>query len=148
MPLDRPISEILTESGREWTSNPPADEDKIAELRELAPFDLPTEYVELLRYCDGGYGELNAAPLLFHMDSIAESVEHNEMWRKNGQYTDFWFIGGNGGLETIGFDLRAGPPWPLVMIDCIAGEDSAKRIASDIAEFVEKIGFPADRPRA
>ena len=82
------------------------------------------------------------------MDSIAESVEHNEMWRKEGRYSGFWFIGGNGGLETIGFDLRVGPPWPLIMIDCIAGEDSAVRIAADMAEFIEKIGRAADRPRA
>lgn len=148
MPLDRAISEILNEPGREWTPNPPAGEDEIAELRELVPFDLPAEYIELLRYCDGGYGELDAPPLLLSMDSIAESVEHNEMWRREGKYTAFWFIGGNGGGETIGFDLRSGPPWPLVMIDCIAGDDSARRIAADMADFVQKIGLAADRPRA
>ena len=148
MPLERPISEILTEPAREWSAKPPADEDELAELRESVPFELPSEYIELLRYCDGGSGQLDAPPLLFHMDSIAESVEHNEMWRKEGQYADFWFIGGNGGLETIGFDLRSGPPWPLVMIDCIAGDDSARRIAADMADFVEKIGLAADRPRA
>lgn len=148
MPLERPISEILKEPQREWTPKPPADEDEIAELRELAPFELPVEYIELLRCCDGGYGELDAPPLLFHMDSIAESVEHNEMWRDKGEYTGFWFIGGNGGLETIGFDLRAGPPWSIVAIDCIAGDDSAQRIADDMGHFIEKIGLAADRPRA
>ena len=148
MPLDRPISEILKEPRREWTPKAPADEDEIAELRTLAPFELPAEYIELLRYCDGGYGELDALPALFHMDSIAESVARNEMWREKGEYSAFWFIGGNGGLETIGFDLRAGPPWPIVAIDCIAGDDSAEWIASNMAEFVEKIGVPADRRRA
>jgi hypothetical protein len=148
MPLDRPISEILREPGRDWKPKPPADEDELAELRKLVRFELPAEYVELLRFCDGGYGELDAPPLLFHMDSIAESVEHNEIWRKEGQYVDFWFIGRNGGLETIGFDLRSGPPWPLVMIDCIAGDKSAERIANDMADFIEKIGLAVDRPRA
>jgi hypothetical protein len=143
MPLNRPISQILSEPNREWTPKPPADEDEIAELRELAPFELPAEYIELLRYCDGGCGELDAPPLLFHMYSIADSVQFNEMWRAEGQYADFWFIGTNGGLETIGFDLRAGPPWPIISIDCIAGEDSVERIAGDVAEFVEKIGLRA-----
>ena len=82
--------------------------------------------------------------LLFQMDSIAESVELNTMWRKLGAFTDFWFIGGNGGLETIGFDLRSGPTWPLVMIDCIAGDDSAERIAVDMADFIERIGLASD----
>jgi hypothetical protein len=148
MPLERPISVILKEPARVWSPNAPADEDEIAELRESVPFELPAEYIELLRYCDGGYGELDAPPLLCHMDSIAESVEHNEMWRKQGQYMGFWFIGGNGGLETIAFDLRTGPPWPIVAIDCIAGDDSAQRIADDMAQFIEKIGLAADRPRA
>jgi hypothetical protein len=79
----------------------PGGQDEIAGLRELAPFELPPEYVELLRYGDGGFGERNAAPLLFRMDSVAESVTRNEMWRREGQFGRFWFIGGNGGLESI-----------------------------------------------
>lgn len=89
MPLDRPISEMLKEPGREWSPRPPADEGEIAELRELVRFDLPDEYVELLRHCDGGYGDLDAAPLSFYMDSIAESVQHNEAFHKQGFFTDF-----------------------------------------------------------
>jgi len=147
MSLDRPISEILTQPGRQWTPNPPAHEDEIAKLQELAPFKLPAEYIELLRFCDGGYGELDAPPLIFCMHSIAESVEHNQMWRKEGEYAGFWFIGGNGGLETIGFDLRRGPQLPIIMIDCIAGDDSAERIANGMAEFVQKIGLAADQPK-
>jgi hypothetical protein len=123
-----------------WTPEPPADEDEINALRMLVSFALPLEYVELLRFCNGGYGELDAPPLLFAMDSIAASVKHNEIWREEGQYADFWFIGGNGGLETIGFDLRSGEPYPIVMIDCIAGETSAERIADSMAEFIMKIG--------
>jgi hypothetical protein len=144
MPLNRAISEILNEPGRDWTPKDPANEDDITELRELAPFDLPAEYIELLRCCDGGHGELDAPPLLFHLDSVAESFARNEMWRKEGRY--IWFIGGNGGLETIGFDLRSGPPWPIVMVDCIAGDDSAERIASDMTEFIQKIGVATERP--
>lgn len=143
MPLNHPIKAILENSGRAWTPNPPAEEGDIDRLRKSITFDLPPEYIELLRYCNGGYGDLAAPPLLFCMDSIEDALEHNSMWRKEGQFHGFWFIGGNGGLETIGFDLRSGPPWPLVMIDCIAGEDSAERIANDMADLIEKIGVAA-----
>ena len=148
MPLNRPIRDILQEPARDWTPKPPASEDEIASLRKVVPFELPLEYIELLRYCNGGNGELNARPLLFCMDSIAASVEHNELWRKEGQYVNFWFIGTNGGLETIGFDLRVGPPWPLVMIDCIAGDDSAEQIASDMSDFIGKIGLAFELPKS
>lgn len=145
--MERPISEILKDPTWDWSPEPPAHEDQIAGLRKLATFELPAEYIELLRCCDGDHGELDASPLLFHMDSKAESLEHNEMRRKEGEHAGFWFIGGNGGLETIGFDLRSGPPSPLVTIDYIAGDESARQIAADTAEFVEKIGIAADRPR-
>ena len=142
MPLDRPVAEILKEPGRDWTPNVPADEDEIAELRALVPFELPAEYVELLRYCDGGDGELDLPPLLFSMESIAESVEHNEAFHRDGFFADFWFIGTNGGLETIAFDLRTGPPYPIVMIDCNADGTDVK-IADDMAQFISKIGIRA-----
>jgi hypothetical protein len=142
--LDLPIFKLLQESNRIWTPKAPADEVEIAELQKQVPFELPEEYIELLRYCNGGYGELNAPPLLFQMDSIAESLDHNLMWRKEENFTDFWFIGGNGGMETIGFDLRGGSPLPLVMIDCIAGEESAQQIAVDMSNFIMKIGIKAE----
>ena len=136
------IAEILNEAGRIWTPNPPADEVEIAQLVKLAPFELPLEYLELLRYCNGGEGELNAPPLWFQMESIADSIWHNEFFHKQGDFLSFWFIGGNGGLETIGFDRRTGPPWAIVMIDCIAGDQSAERIASHISDFIWRIGLP------
>jgi hypothetical protein len=144
MPLDRPVAEILHAPGRDWTPKPPAEPEEIAELRTLVPFVLPPEYVDLLRYGDGGYGELDAPPLYFCMDSIAETVEHNEVWRTEGEFQSFWFIGGNGGLESIAFDLRTGPPYPIVMIDCIAGESSAVQIAADVCEFINRMGIASD----
>ena len=148
MPLHRPISEILSEPGREWTPRPSADEREIGELRKLVPFELPVEYIDLLRYCDGGFGELDAPPLLFALDSIAESVEYNESDFRRSEFRDFWFFGGNGGMEKIAFDLREGPPWRIVAIDPIAGIESAQMIAESMADFILKIGLAADRPRA
>ena len=144
MPLNRAISVILTEPSRDWTPNPPADEEKIKELRATVSFELPADYLDLLRYCDGGFGDLNAAPLFFIMNSIAESVEHNHYFHSRGFFTDFWFIGGNGGLETIAFDLRPGPPYPIVMIDCNA-DGTDVRISNSMSEFILLIGVAPDR---
>jgi hypothetical protein len=54
------------------------------------------------------------------------------------------FFGSNGGLESIAFDLRVGPPWPIVMIDQIAGPESAKEIAANMGAFIEAIGIEAE----
>jgi hypothetical protein len=74
----RRVADILSEPKREWTPKPPANEDEVAELRQLVGFALPEEYIELLRFCDGGAGELDAEPLYFVLDSLAGAVEHNE----------------------------------------------------------------------
>jgi hypothetical protein len=57
------------------------------------------------------------------------------------QFPSFLFFGSNGGLELLAFDLRSGPPWPIVMIDPIAGPESAEEIAPDLATFVKAIGL-------
>lgn len=144
MPLARSVSEILGDPNREWTPKPPADRDIIDELQKTVPFPLPSEYIELLAFCDGGFGELNAPPLLFDLDSIADSVIYNESDFRVKEFPTFWFFGDNGGMEQIAFDLRSGPPWQIVMIDPIAGPDSAEVIAKDMADFIEKIGIAAD----
>jgi len=59
-------------------------------------------------------------------------------------FPTFMFFGSNGGLESIAFDLRVGPPWPIVMIDQIAGPESAKEIAPNMGAFIEAIGIEAE----
>jgi len=62
-------------------------------------------------------------------------------------YPGLLFFGSNGGLERIAFDMRSSrPPWPIVMIDPVAGNDSAVPIAHHLEEFVEAIGRPPPEP--
>ena len=58
-------------------------------------------------------------------------------------FPTFMFFGSNGGLETIAFDLRVGPPRPI--IGRIAGPESAKEIAPNMGAFIEAIGTEAER---
>jgi hypothetical protein len=60
------------------------------------------------------------------------------------QFPTFIFFGSNGGLESLAFDLRVGPPWRIVMIDQIAGPDSARVIAPNMGAFIEAIGLDAE----
>jgi hypothetical protein len=59
------------------------------------------------------------------------------------RFPTFMFFGNNGGLEPIAFDLRVGPPLPIVMTDRVAGPESAEEIAPDMAAFIEAIGLEA-----
>jgi hypothetical protein len=62
----------------------------------------------------------------------------------NEQFPSFMLFGSNGGVEYLAFDLRVGPPWPVVMIDAVAGPETAEQIAPDMATFIQAIGLEAD----
>jgi hypothetical protein len=57
----------------------------------------------VLRVSNGGDGDLALPPLMFVPDSLEDII-------------DVIFFGGDGGLERIALDCRAGlEPWPIVM---------------------------------
>jgi hypothetical protein len=135
------VAEILSQPNRKWQPEPPASESDLAELLSRARAELPTEYLDLLRFGNGGEGPLALAPLWFQLYSAKDCLElcHNEDIIE--QFPEFMFFGGNGGIESIAFDLRSGPPWPIVTVDQIAGADSAEELTPDITSFIAAIGL-------
>lgn len=137
----RPVAELLSEPGREWRNVDGASQLQVAELKSALPFEPPAEYIEFLRYSDGGEGELSLEPLWFQLFDVAFAIQ---LWRDDNyrrEYPNLFFFGSNGGLESIAFDMSGPKPWPIVMVDCIAGLDSARRISSSIEKFIERVGL-------
>lgn len=117
----------------------PATETEIQELLNSIGHKLPQEFLELLRFSNGGEGDLALPPLIFRLDKIQEIISsiEDEFYKK--EFPNFLFFGGNNGLEKIAFDLRK-QPFSIVMIDPIAGEESAVEIAPNITEFINTMG--------
>jgi hypothetical protein len=140
----RSVAELLSEPGREWRKMDGASERQITELKSALPVELPAEYLEFLRYSNGGEGELSLEPLWFQLFDVAFAIQlwQDENYRR--EYSDLFFFGSNGGLESIAFDMSSPKPWPIVTVDCIAGLDSAHRISGSIEEFIERVGFRAN----
>jgi hypothetical protein len=139
------VRHVLSQPTREWQAKGPASEVEIALLQSQARADLPGEYLEFLRFSNGGEGPLALPPLWFQLYAVKDCIDlchTNQQVLEN--FPTFMFFGSNGGLESIAFDLRVGPPWPIVMIDQIAGPESAKEIAPNIGAFIEAIGIEAD----
>ena len=136
------VRDILLQPEREWHAKVPSSETEIAQLAAQAKLPLPTEYVELLRHSNGGEGPLALAPLYLQLYSAKDCIElfHNDQQLRE-EFPSFLFFGSNGGIELIAFDLRSGPPWPIVMIDPIAGPESTEQIAPDAMTFIEAIGL-------
>ena len=107
-----------------------------------SPLPLPDELLEFLRFSNGGEGPLALAPLIFVLDNVERIVQSFDDPFLLEEFPDFLFFGGNGGLETIAFDTRGGmTPWPVVMIDQIAGPESAVTIAPSFDAFIEAVGL-------
>jgi hypothetical protein len=139
------VRHILSQPTRDWQAKAPASEAEIVLLESRARADLPGEYLELLRFGNGGEGPVALPPLWFQLYAVKDCIElcHADQHVLE-RFPSFMFFGSNGGLESIAFDLRVGPPWPIVMVDQIAGPHSAKEIAPNMAAFIEAIGIDAE----
>jgi hypothetical protein len=142
------IAALLAESDRDWDADPPGDEAALQSLRRSASVELPSEYIDLLRHGNGGRGPLALPPLYFTLDRAEDAAALNGSEEYRELYPGYYTFGGNGGLESIAFDVRGAPPWPVVMYDPVAGVESAVVIAADMASFIAAIGLelPEERP--
>jgi len=138
------VRDILQQPGREWHAEAPAAEIDVAVLVSKAKVELPSEYLDLLRLSNGGEGPLALPPLCFQLYAVKECINlclNQEILKR---FPTLLFFGSNGGLESIAFDLREGPPWRIVMVDQIAGAESAEEIAPNMGAFIEAIGVEAE----
>lgn len=138
-----PIAELLNRDGRSWNRAKPATEEQISKMIEETGFDWPEALLNLWRYSNGGEGELALPPMWFALPSTDEVLQLNVDCNFAGDYADLQFFGTNGGMETIGLDIRK-PNRPVFMIDLIEGIDSLEYIAEDAWEFVNAIGLEYD----
>jgi hypothetical protein len=98
------------------------------------------EYLDLLRFSNGGEGPLALAPLYFMLYEVELVVEINGSEDQDEIYPGHFVFGSNGGLETIAFDTRGGTPWSIVMYDAVAGIESRVVVAKDMADFLGAVG--------
>ncbi|ETI65200.1 hypothetical protein C100_03300 [Sphingobium sp. C100] len=116
----------------------------MARLRALAPDNLPEQYLDLLAFSNGGEGPLAISPYNFCLDPakiVADAIDSENCGQAD--LKGFLIFGGNGGGEYLAFDTRSVAPWSIVVIDMVAGGDSAEVIAADFAAFYDRIGVEA-----
>jgi len=127
--------------GRDWKGRLGSEERSINNLQRQLSFALPDEYLNLLRFSDGGEGPLAENPYYFQLDdaktalTCAASDNHDR-----SDLSGFFIFGSNGGGEFMALDVRREPPYPVVCIDMVAGGESALHVADNFKLFLELIG--------
>src|SRR5260221_4294030 len=99
------VSDLLSQPERKWAKASEASDAEIAELLGSIDFEWPDEYLDLLRFSNGGDGELALPPMWFLLFEIKLTINlrSDEFYRN--EFPNFLFFGSNGGLEMIAFDL-------------------------------------------
>jgi hypothetical protein len=69
------LHHILTDPTADWKREPPANETAIQKLIQESGIDFPEEYLEFLRYSNGGDGELGIEPYWFDIFPAEEVLE-------------------------------------------------------------------------
>jgi hypothetical protein len=138
------VANIISSQGREWRKAEGASEQEIASLLKVLPFKPPDEYLEFLRFSNGGEGELELDPCWFQLFEVAIAIQLWQDQSYRDPYPDLFFFGSNGGMESIAFDMSQPEPWPIVMIDDVAGIESARQISLNIQSFIQKVGIRAE----
>jgi hypothetical protein len=144
--------------GEHWRPEQPASEQEISALIAAAPRPLPPEYLDLLRFTNGGEGpvgqpshfvniEDRLLPFIFgwfQLSPIHEVIELLNDAHYREVFPNHLFFGGDGGLEQVAFDLSRPEPYPVVTLDPIDGPESVIEVAPDIATFIKALGHKRD----
>jgi hypothetical protein len=135
------IVNLLGDSAAKWNRNPPAATDAIQDLVSECAIDLPDEYLEFLRFSNGGEGELGVEPGWFQIWPAEQVLELNKVYEVDTNVPGFFAFGSNGGGEMLVFDVRSKQPWSIAMIPFIPMQsDMVKTIALDFEAFVRQMG--------
>ena len=133
------IAEILKDAV--WDIEEPAKPESIESLVANVGKDLPSEYLALLRYSNGGEGSLDIDPGWLQLWSSEQIIEHNRGYEIEENIPGFFGFGSSGGGELLAFDTRNGKPWKVVMIPFIPmSAKEARIIANNFEEFIRAIG--------
>ena len=132
------VAEILKDAV--WDTKEPAKPESIERLVANVGKALPSEYLALLRYSNGGEGSLDIDPGRLQLWSSEEVLEHNRGYEIAEHIPGFLGFGSSGGGELLAFDTQSGKHWKVVMIPFIPmSAKEAIVIANDFREFIRAI---------
>lgn len=135
------ISDALKDPTAEWIRETPANPDSIDRLVAESKIELSEEYLTLLRYSNGGEGDLAVRPGWFQIWPVEEVIALNEGYEVEQNVPGFFGFGSNGGGKLFAFDTRGDKPWQVVMIPFIPMTvENTIIIAKDFEVFIQAMG--------
>lgn len=132
---------ILFEGGA-WFKVDGASDAAIFELQRMVGVPLLDEYIELLKYSNGGEGDLPPPFYGFCLDTAEQASDPEQLKISAECYPGLFVIGGDGGAQLYAFDMRGDAPFPIVSFDGVDPFASMQRVADSFAALMFMIGNP------
>lgn len=117
--------------------NSPATPVEIAALTGWCSVPLPPDYLNFLRFSNGGQLTSSTYPRCRRLWSIRDVLGNNRDYEIARWVPGYIGIGDDGGEVVIGFDTRTGLPYPVVVIPFAPMEwVAAVTVATDFDTFL------------
>jgi len=143
--MDFDVAAILTDPERAWFTVEPATEVALDAFRAGCQHRVPGTLLAFWRFSNGGEcNDLALPPMRFALDRVEDATSALSAKFETEEFPGLVFFGGNGGLERIALDYRSSESPCIVMVDPIAGLESAMKIADSVEQLVLAIGVPYD----
>jgi hypothetical protein len=135
------VSDIKYRGGI-WRSAPGASAATLTELRAAARVVLPESYFDLLRFSNGGEGDLGVEPGWFAPWPAEDVVPNNLSYGVAKSLPWLFGFGSNGGNEMFGFDCRHASKMPIVIVPFIGMNlESVATVAINFEQFLSVCGL-------
>jgi hypothetical protein len=124
-----------------WKGEPPADELQIRGLSDYFENKLPIEYLDFLRFNNGGEGDLSTQPILFQLWSVDEVIESDKDLQVREFLPNFMFFGSDGANELFGIKLNFNDYRVFMIPMIVMDEEDVIIIAENFSNFVQQLGM-------
>jgi hypothetical protein len=142
--MDADLLRILEDTAADWFRKAPAPEEAIQALISETGLDFPEEYLGLLRYSNGGEGELAVQPLWFVIFPIEEVVHPNVQATVTDYLPGYFRFGSSGGGCSLLFNTRESRPWKVYWVDDVGMEEEyVNESAPNFGAFIRAMGRPS-----
>jgi hypothetical protein len=138
------LSQMLEDATANWYRHAPASEEAIQALIRETGLDFPEEYLSLLRYSNGGEGELAVQPLWFVIFPVENVVKRNQGLEIAKWLPGYVAFRSSGGGCSLLFNTRENRPWKVYWADDIGmDEEHVFESTPDFAAFIKAMGRPS-----
>jgi hypothetical protein len=139
------VASILADPNRGWFANESASESVLEVFQQTCRHQVPPALLSFWRLSNGGEcNDLALPPMRFALDRVEDATASLSGDFEAKEFPGLVFFGGNRGLERIALDYRTSGYPSIVMVDPIAGLESAEKIADTVEDLILAIGLPYD----